>query len=195
MQLLDLLVLATLIALAVSGSVIFYLSLSERDALTGRVRRMVDRRSWQPRSRLAAELVAGLVGAPLLVVVWTTVIDIALFFILPLERVSDLVLLPYAIVAASRLLAYLHPVAAHELAKTLPLALVVLLLVGQPLSTDSILAKTALLDDQVADDPLLLVGVIALEVLFRLGWTLRRHRAETVIAGHAAPVPPPISRG
>ena len=194
MQLLDLALLASLIALAVSGSVIFYHSLSERDALTGRVRRMVTGRSWRPRSQLAAELVAGVVAAPLLVVVWTTVIDIALFFILPLERVSELVLLPYTIIAACRLLAYAHPVAAHELAKTLPLAFVVLLLVGQPLGADSILAKAALVDEQLADDSVLLVGVIALELALRLGWTLRRHRAETVIAAHPAPMSPPVSR-
>ncbi len=194
MRLLDLALLAGLTALAVSGSVIFYHSLSERDALTGRVRRIVGGRRWRPRTRLAAELVAGVVAAPLLVVVWTTVIDIALFIILPLERVSELVLLPYAIVAASRLLAYGHPIAAHELAKTLPLALVVLLLVGQPLGADSLLAKAALLDEQVADDAALLVVVIALELALRLGWTLRRYRANAVMAAHRAPDPSPISR-
>lgn len=188
--LLDLVLVAILIALAVSGSVIFYHSLSERDALSGRVRRTVDERSWSPRTRLIVELVAGLVAAPLLVVVWITVIDIALFFILPLERVIEIVLLPYTIVAASRLLAYLHPVAAHELAKTLPLALVVLLLVGQPLGADSMLAKAALLDEQLADDPILLLGVVALELVLRLGWILRRHRAASVIAAGLVPTPP-----
>jgi hypothetical protein len=95
------------------------------------------------------------------------VLDVTLFFLLPLERVGDVVLLPFAIVGAARILTFITPAAARELAKTIPLALIVLLLIGEPLTGDTIVAKARLLDERMPDDPGFMSAVVILELVLR----------------------------
>ncbi len=110
-------------------AVVFYESLSSRDVLVARTDQFVSRLS---RSRVVAgfaHLLVVVVCIPLLVALWAVVLEAALAVVGASDsvRVAESAV---AVVAAARVLAYVHEKTSHELAKLIPLALVLPLLMG-----------------------------------------------------------------
>jgi hypothetical protein len=93
--------------------------------------------------------------------------------------VAELALLSYAIVAASRILTFLSPSGARELAKTVPLALVVLILIGEPLTEASLVAKAERLEEALPDETALMLSLIGLELVLQSLWWLRSRAVAT----------------
>jgi hypothetical protein len=198
------LILVTLVTVVgMVSAVAFYRSLSAPDPLV-RVRRFIGSRRWPRTFRVVAQVVVGLVVAVVLVFLWISAINITLFFVLPLERVAELALLSYVIVAASRILTFLSPSSARELAKTVPLALVVLILIGEPLTGATLVAKAEQLEEAIPDETALMLSLIGLEFVLQFLWGLRSgavatdRRAEPSSSGpllttEEAVEPPPAS--
>lgn len=130
----DLLALTVVIALGFLVAVAFYESLSTRDVLVGRAGRLARRLSHRRWVHGLAYVAAVGVGIPILVVVWTTVLFVALIFVGSVDRIASDALIATAIVGAVRVLAYARQKTAHELAKAVPLALAFLLLTGGALA-------------------------------------------------------------
>lgn len=164
----DLLTASVAIALLFLVAVAFYESLSTRDVLVGRVMRSV-RRATDRRWVIAlAYGITVIVGIPLLVVVWTVVLEFVLVLIGSVERLGNVASVAVSIVAAARILAYIREKTSHELAKAIPLALTFILLTGGTLHFVENLAS-------ITDDPTrtnltseMVVFLIALEIGLRL---------------------------
>jgi hypothetical protein len=178
----DLIVLTLLIAIGFLLAVAFYETLSTRDVLVRQARGLAARLSGRRWVRLIAYLVTVLVGIPLLVLVWTLVLDTALFVLSPIDTDRSISLVAVSVVGAARVLAYANERVAHELAKALPLALLFLLLTG---GNPDLEAKMAGLEERntIALTRTMLVFLLSLEVGLRilndaskeiLAWSRRR---------------------
>ena len=125
----DVAVFSLTLAVVFFLAVAFYESLSTRDVLVASATRFGTRLT---RSRIgggATYVITVFALIPILVAVWAIVHEAALAVVGtpdPLSRAESAV----AIVAAARLLAYVREKTSHELAKLIPLALALSLLVG-----------------------------------------------------------------
>lgn len=184
----DLAVLALVIALGFLVAVAFYESLCNRDVLVGRMMRLAHRASSRPWVHGMTYVVTVAIGIPFLLLVWTFAIELTLLFIGSTDRVSSISLVAAAIVVATRILAYVREKTAHELAKAIPLSCAIILLTGGSLNVSANLealvnnpAPSALRDDMIA----FIVGVeIALRVVTDtttavLAWVRRRRGIES----------------
>ena len=126
----ELLVLSLVIAIGSLLAVAFYETLATRDVLVRQTTRLAGRVSkrWWVRGAVYAATV--LVGIPLLILLWSLVLDTALFVLSPADTDRSIAMVAVAVVGAARFLAYANERVAHELAKALPLALLFLLLTG-----------------------------------------------------------------
>lgn len=179
----DLLGLTVLIAGGFLLAVAFYESLSTRDVLVARMQalaRRISRRWWV--SGIAYVLTVA-IGIPLLIVLWTVVLDLALFVLVPPDGLDSIAFTAVAIVGAARLLAYARQKTAHELAKAIPMAFLFLLLTRASPDLDEKLALIEERDVEGLTDEMI-AYLIALEVALRiltsgsqavLAWSRRRH--------------------
>jgi hypothetical protein len=163
----DLLLLTIAIAIGFLLAVAFYESMATRDVLVARVQRMtrrLSRRRWVPA---ISYLVTVFIGIPILVLLWTVVLLVALLIVGSDDLLDDAGLVAVAIVGASRVLAYVREKSAHELAKAIPLALLVLLMTGASVDIDQRMAAAAERGgaDITAE---MLEFLVALEILLRL---------------------------
>lgn len=185
----DELVLASgIIAIGFLLAVAFYESLSTRDVLVGRALRTArrfTRRGWLVG--LVYVTTVGL-GIPVLVVAWTAVLELALFVVGSVDRVTSSALIAVAIVGAARILAYVREKTAHELAKAIPLAFAFLLLTGGALNLEDKIARVADRPDALGLTDTMVVFLIVLEVGLRLvtdgsnallAWIRRRRGIES----------------
>jgi hypothetical protein len=126
----DLISLTLLIAIGFLLAVAFYETLSARDVLVRRTRGIAGRisRRWWVRGLIYVAVVA--IGIPVLVLMWTIVLEAALFVLSPPEAIGTVPIVAVSVVGATRILAYANERVAHELAKALPLALLFLLVTG-----------------------------------------------------------------
>jgi len=163
----DLLTLTLVIALGFMVAVAFYEGLSSRDVLVGRIRRFAHRLS--PRRWIAgiAYLFSVLVAIPLMVLLWATVLWVALIMVGSVDRLASASVVSAAMVGASRVLAYANARAAHELAKAVPLAFAFLLLTGGDLRLAEKLQDLADLPADATDD-YVFVFLYGLEVTLRV---------------------------
>jgi hypothetical protein len=163
----DLLLLTIAIAIGFLLAVAFYESMATRDVLVARVQRMtrrLSRRRWVPA---ISYLVTVFIGIPILVLLWTVVLLVALLIVGSDDLLDDAGLVAVAIVGASRVLAYVREKSAHELAKAIPLALLFLLMTGASVEIDQRMAAAAERGgaDITAE---MLEFLVALEILLRL---------------------------
>jgi hypothetical protein len=184
----DLIVVTLLTVVGMVSIVAFYRSLSAPDLLAP-MRRFVGRRPWRRSVRIATEIVLGVLITLVLAITWVSAINVTLFFVLPLERVAEITLLSYVIVAASRILTFLSPSGAREFAKTIPLAFVVLLLTGEPLSAETLLGKAARLEEAIPDETALMLSVVCLELVLQLLWRVRARSPTPDPTALSVPVP------
>jgi hypothetical protein len=129
-QLGDLLTVSAVVAVGFLGAVAFYESLSTRDVLVGRAMRLVrghTSRTWITGATYAVTVG---VGIPLLVILWTAVLELGLIVVGSVERLGNVAAVAVAVVAAARILAYVRERTSHELAKAIPLAFAFVLLTG-----------------------------------------------------------------
>jgi hypothetical protein len=164
----DLVLVSGLIAVGFLAAVAFYESLSTRDVLVGRAlrtARRATRRTWLVGLVYAATV--GL-GIPVLVVAWTAVLELALFVVGSVDRVTSSAFIAVAIVGAARILAYVREKTAHELAKAIPLAFAFLLLTGGALNLEDKLARLADRPDALGLTDTMILFLVALEVGLRL---------------------------
>ncbi len=164
----ELLLLTSVIALGFLVAVAFYESLSTRDVLVGRMMRLtrrVTRRRWV--TGLAYLVTVG-VGIPVLVVIWTAVLETALFLIGSVDLLGSISLIAVSVVGAARILAYVRQKTAHELAKAVPLALAFMLLTGGALHLEDKIAAWAERPDLIALTDEMIVFLIVLEIGLRL---------------------------
>ncbi len=179
----DLLTLAILIAVGFFLAVAFYESLSTRDVLVGRMQslaRRISRRWWV--SGLSYVLTVA-IGIPVLIVLWTVVLDLALLVLVRPEGLDSVAFIAVAVVGAARILAYARQKTAHELAKAIPLAFLFLLLTGGNPDIDAKMTMLADRNDSLGLTDEMIIFLIALEVSLRiltdgshaaLGWFRRR---------------------
>jgi hypothetical protein len=163
----DLAIFTLAIAVGFFFAVAFYESLSTRDVLVGPTTRFV-RRFTDRRWLVGGVYLLTVVGlVPILVALWAIVLETALGIVGtpdPLGVAESAV----AIVGAARVLAYVRQKTSHELAKLIPLALVLSLLI----------AGVAQLEDNlrvIVDDPFqsdltveMIAFIVALEIGLRL---------------------------
>lgn len=126
----DVLLLCLAIALGFLVAVAFYESLSTRDVLVGGSMRIAHRLSPQRRVHALGYALTVGVGIPLLVLLWTVILELALIVVGSVERIGSVALVAVAVVGAARILAYIRERTSHELAKAIPLALAFALLTG-----------------------------------------------------------------
>lgn len=125
----DLAIFSLTLAVVFLLAVAFYESLSRRDVLVAGATRLAKRLTNSRIVGGATYFVTVFALVPVLVAVWAIVLEAALAVVgtpNPLSSAESAV----AIVAAARLLAYVREKTAHELAKLIPLALALSLLVG-----------------------------------------------------------------
>lgn len=163
----DLAVFTLAIAVGFFFAVAFYESLSTRDVLVGPTTSFVRRFT---RSRLVVGgvyvlTVAGFV--PILVALWAIVLEAALVIVGTADALGTAES-AVAIVGAARVLAYIRQKTSHELAKLIPLALVLsLLIAGVGQLEDNV---RAIVDDPFRSDLTFeMIGfLVALEIGLRL---------------------------
>ena len=156
------------IALGFLVAVAFYESLCKRDVLVAPVMRSARRVSRRPWIHGVAYVLSVAVGIPLLVVVWTLVLWFTLVVIGSLDRVDNVATVSVAIVAATRILAYVRQKTAHELAKAIPLALALLLITGGTLKVDANLAIIGAHPERASFTAEMTTFLIGLEIALRL---------------------------
>jgi hypothetical protein len=164
----DLLLLAITIALGFLLAVAFYESLSTRDVLVARTLRIAGRISRRRWFVGAAYILAVGIGVPVLVLVWATVLELALFVVGSVDRVDNVVQVSVAVVAAARILAYVREKTSHELAKAVPLSFAFLLLTGGAINLEQKLARLADRPDVVSMTTDMVVLLVSLEVGLRV---------------------------
>jgi hypothetical protein len=108
-----------------------------------------------------------LVGIPLLVLLWTLVLDVALLVVGAVDRVDVDALVAVAVVGAARILAYLRERTAHELAKAIPLSFAFLLLIGGALNLDQKPARILDRPEAVVPTSEMITFLLALEIGLR----------------------------
>lgn len=125
----DLTIFTLTIAVGFFLAVAFYESLSTRDVLVARTAKFA-RRFTERRLVVGGVYLLTVVGfIPILVALWAIVLEVALVIVGtpdPLQVAESAV----AIVAAARVLAYVREKTSRELAKLIPLALALSLLIG-----------------------------------------------------------------
>jgi hypothetical protein len=163
----ELLQLSVLIALGFLGAVAFYESMSTRDVLVARAMRFARRRSARGSVRSAIYVATVGVGIPLLVVLWTAVLELALIAVGSGERLGSFAVVAVAIVAATRILAYVRQRTSHELAKAIPLAFAFVLLTGGALRLQDNLASISREPERSDLTGEMLLFLIALELILR----------------------------
>lgn len=164
----QLLFLSLVIAFGFLVAVAFYESLCYRDVLVRRVMRFTRRHTKRSGRIAVAYGLAVFVGIPILVVLWTVVLEITLVCVGSVQRLGNVALIATATVAATRILAYIRETTAHELAKAIPLSLAIILLTGGVLNLE---ANIKLLTERVEVSDLtaeMIVFLIALEIGLRL---------------------------
>lgn len=164
----DLLLLSGLIAVGFLVAVAFYESLATRDVLVRRsvrLARRISRRRWV--AAIAYLLTVG-VGIPILVVLWTLVLGVALFFVGSVEREASIAVIAVSVVAAARILAYVREKTAHELAKAIPLSFAFLLLTGGALNLDEKVAQLSDESFQFLGSDAMIPFLVVLEIGLRL---------------------------
>lgn len=126
----DLLLLTGVIAAGFLFAVAFYESLSTRDVLVARAMRTA--RGFSERRWFVGGVYVATVGVgiPILVVLWTVVLEAALVFVGSDERIDIVALIAVSVVGAVRILSYVRQKTAHELAKAIPLSFAFILLTG-----------------------------------------------------------------
>jgi hypothetical protein len=164
----ELLQLSVLIALGFLAAAAFYESMSTRDVLVGRVMRFARRRTTR-RTILASSYVATVgLGIPMLVLLWTFVLELALVAIASADRLGSFAMVAVAVVAAARILAYVRERTSHELAKAIPLAFAFILLTGGALRLDENLARIVEEPDRSELTGGMVMFLIALEIVLRV---------------------------
>jgi len=164
----DLLLLAILISIGFLIAVAFYESLSTRDVLVGRtmrIARRISRRRWWVG---IFYLLAVGVGIPILVILWTVILEAGLLVVGSVDRLSTVAQVSVAVVAAARILAYVREKTSHELAKAVPLSFAFLLLTGGATNLDVKLQRLADQPDNVSLSTDMLVLLISLEIGLRI---------------------------
>jgi hypothetical protein len=165
-----LLLLLNSVAIAIGYllAVAFYESLCNRDVLVKRVMRFTRRVT---KRRVTIALAYGLsvfVGVPLLVLLWTVILELTLLAVGSVERLGSVALVATSVIAATRILAYVREKTAHELAKAIPLSLAIILLTGGALNLWANLELLAERSDPTDLTPQMIAFLIALEIGLRL---------------------------
>jgi hypothetical protein len=164
----QLLQLSVVIALGFLVAVAFYESLCNRDVLVGRTMRFA-RRTSKRRWIIGLTYVVSVgIGIPFLVLLWTVVLELSLVVVGSVDRLGNVALVSAAIVAATRILAYIREKTAHELAKAIPLSLAILLLTGATLNLEKNLNSLLAHPDASALTTEMIVFLLALEIGLRL---------------------------
>ncbi|MDH4143184.1 MAG: hypothetical protein OEV61_11275 [Chloroflexota bacterium] len=110
-------------------------------------------------------------------------LELALFVVGSVDRVTSSALIAVAVVGATRILAYVREKTAHELAKAIPLAFAFLLLTGGALNLEDKIARVADRPDALGLTDTMVVFLVALEIGLglaadgssaALGWIRRR---------------------
>ncbi len=139
----ELLSFSVLIAVGFLFAVAFYESMCKRDVAVARTMRLARRVSPRPWVAGFAYVASVGVGIPILVIAWTVVLELALLVVGSVDRIGNIALISAAVVAATRILAYVREKTSHELAKAIPLSLAFLLLTGGATRLDENLAAIA----------------------------------------------------
>jgi apolipoprotein N-acyltransferase len=164
----DLLLLGCAIALGFLLAGAFYESLSTRDVLirrTMRLTRQISSRRWFVGAGYLATVG---IGIPLLVLIWTLILETALVFVGSVDRLGNVAVIAVAIVAAARILAYVREKTSHGLAKAIPLALAFALLTGGFLRFEENLTKIVERPEGQALTGEMIAFLVVLEVGLRL---------------------------
>jgi hypothetical protein len=164
----DLLLAAGVIAVGFLVAVAFYESLSTRDVLVGRALRTARRITRRPWLVGLVYLATVGLGIPVLVVAWTAVLELALFVVGSVDRVTSSAFVAVAVVGATRILAYVREKTAHELAKAIPLAFAFLLLTGGTLNLEDKVTRIADRPDALGLTDTMVLFLVALELGLRL---------------------------
>ncbi len=164
----SLLLLSGVIALGFLFAVSFYESLSTRDVLIRRTTRLARRVSSRQWVLGATYLVTVGIGIPVLVLIWTVILELALVFVGSVDRLGNVAVVAVAVVAAARILAYARQATSHELAKAIPLALAFVLLTGGNMNLEQNLARILERPEQSALTDEMIAFLIVLEVGLRL---------------------------
>ncbi len=150
-------------------SAAFYLSMSRRDAVMVLADRVARRAHWSPWTRRLIGMLAVLVVTPLLVALWAATLFELLEVLEPEDRLDEVAPLAAAIVAATRIFAYTAPGIAHELAKIVPMAFIVLLLTGSFEAVGPPAQPTTVEVSLQGEDVAVLLALVALELVLRAG--------------------------
>lgn len=125
----ELAILTAVIAVGFFLAVGFYESMATRDVLLTQTAAFTRRITRNPAALAVTHGLTVLVAIPILVVVWALVLEAALAIVVSPDN-TQTAETAIAIVAAARLLAYVRQKTSHELAKAIPLALALSLLLG-----------------------------------------------------------------
>ncbi len=157
-----------LIALGFLVVAAVYESLATRDVYVGRIMRATRRRTSRPGViALVYALTVG-AGIPILVIVWASILTIALLLVGSVDRVASAAVVAVSVVGAARVLAYARQKTAQDLAKAIPLALAFLLLSGASLNLEEKIRQLQV-NPQSADlTPDLLLLLVVLELALRI---------------------------
>jgi hypothetical protein len=125
----ELAILTAVIAVGFFLAVGFYESMATRDVLLTQTAAFTRRITRNPAALAVTHGLTVLVAIPILVVVWALVLEAALAIVVSPDN-TQTAETAIATVAAARLLAYVRQKTSHELAKAIPLALALSLLLG-----------------------------------------------------------------
>lgn len=164
----DLLQVSGLIAIGFLLAVAFYESLSTRDVLVARATRFARRVSSRGWFAAVAYLLTVFVVVPLLVIVWTAILEIGLFFVGSVDRLANTAFVAVAVVGAARILSYIREKTSHELAKAIPLSFAFLILTGGTLSLEAKVQRLAERPEGIALTDTMIIFLVALEISLRL---------------------------
>jgi hypothetical protein len=164
----DLLQGSALIAIGFLFAVAFYESLSTRDVLVAHTMRLARRVSKRDSVAALAYLAVVFVGVPVLVLAWTAILEIGLFFVGSVDRLTNTAFVAVAVVGAARILAYIREKTSHELAKAIPLAFAFLILTGGSLNLEAKAARLVERPDGIALTGTMIAFLVVLEVGLRL---------------------------
>lgn len=174
----DLLLLCLAIAFGFLVAVAFYESLSTRDVLVGGSMKLARRLSSRRWVHALAYLLTVGVGIPLLVLLWTIVLELALIVVGSVDRLGSVALVAVAVVGAARILAYVRERTSHELAKAIPLALAFALLTGGATHIDDNIAR--ILEDPRYSE--LTTAMVAFLLALELGLRLATDSSHAALA-------------
>jgi hypothetical protein len=164
----ELLEISGLIAIGFLFAVAFYESLSTRDVLVARATRFARRVSKRRWFAAMVYLLIVFVGVPLLVLVWTVILEIGLFFVGSVDRLANTAFVAVAVVGAARILSYIREKTSHELAKAIPLSFAFLFLTGGTLNLEAKVQQLAERPEGIALTDTMIIFLIGLEISLRL---------------------------